>query len=130
MGVQTVVLFGNSGEDMNSIIAIHPYKNEGLWVFDNDSVGLLREPFVSGADAIIERLVEGIPNAEQGFTLLFSASAFPGYQAELEWRREDMGGNWYYSPALDIEGWLCPALFNYFMQAPKKIYVQCMPKRP
>ena len=115
---------------MNSIIAIHPYKNEGLWVFDDDSVGLLREPFVSGADAIIERLVEGIPNAEQGFTLLFSASAFPGYQAELEWRREDMGGNWYYSPALDIEGWLCPALFNYFKQAPKKIYVQCVPKRP
>ena len=115
---------------MNSIIAIHPYKNEGLWVFDDDSVGLLREPSVSGADAIIERLVEGIPNAKQGFTLLFSASAFPGYQAELEWRREDMGGNWYYSPALDIEGWLCPALFNYFKQAPKKIYVQCVPKRP
>ena len=57
---------------MNSINAIHPYKNNGLWVFDDDSVGLLREPFVSGADDIIERLVEGIPNAEQGFTLLFS----------------------------------------------------------
>ncbi len=128
MGAQTVVLFGNSGEDMNSIIAIHPYKNEGLWVFDDDRVGLVREPFVCGADAIIERLVEGIPNAGQGFTLLFSASGFPGSQAELEWRREDVSGNWYYSPALDAEGWLCPALLKYFEQAPKKIYIQCIPK--
>ena len=130
MGTQTVVLFEKSGKNMNSIITIHPYKHRGLWVFDDDSVGLLREPFVSGADVIIDRLVEAIPNAEQGFTLLFSAYAFPGYQAELEWRREDGAGNWYYSPALDAEGWLCPALFNYFEQAPKKIYVQCMPERP
>jgi len=128
MGAQAVVLFGKPGENMNSINAIHPYKNNGLWVFDDDSVGLLREPFVSGADDIIERLVEGIPNAGKGFTLLFSASGFPEYQAELDWRREDMGGNWYYSPALDAEGWLCPALFNYFEKAPKKIYVQCKPR--
>ncbi len=115
---------------MNSIITIHPYKHEELWVFDDDSVGLLREPFVSGADVIIDRLVEAIPNAGQGFTLFFSASGFPGYQAELEWRREDMGGNWYYSPTLDAEGWLCPALLKYFEKATKKIYVQCMTRRP
>ena len=114
---------------MNSIITIHPYKHRGLWVFDDDSVGLLREPFVSGADVIIDQLVEAIPNAGQGFTLLFSAYAFPGYQAELEWRRENEDGNWYYSPALDVEGWLCPALLKYFEQAPKKIYVQCVPKQ-
>lgn len=35
-----------------------------------------------------------------------------------------MGGNWYYSAALDLEGWLCPALLKYFEQAPGKIYAQ------
>ena len=35
-----------------------------------------------------------------------------------------MGGNWYDSPDLDIEGWLCPALFKYFEVAPERIYAQ------
>jgi hypothetical protein len=109
---------------VNSIVAIHPYKFEGLWVFDDEKVGLTQEPFVSGADEIIERMVESIPNAEAGFTLLFSADPFPGYQAEFQWRRPDLSGNWYYSPQLDAEGWLCPALFKYFDEAPKKIYAQ------
>jgi hypothetical protein len=109
---------------MNAIIAIHPYKYEGLWVFDDAKVGLRQEPFVSGADTIIGTMVQEIPNAESGFTLLFSATPFPGYQAAFEWRRPDLGGNWYYSPELDAEGWLCPALFKYFDSAPEKIYAQ------
>ena len=113
---------------MNTLIAIHPYKSNGMWVFDDPEVGLRQEPFVSGADAIIERLVGEIPNAELGFTLVFSAQPFPAYQVEFEWRREEFGGNWYYCSALDMEGWLCPALFKYFDSAPKKIYAQFRPK--
>ena len=109
---------------MNAIIAIHPYKFEGLWVFDDEKVGLVQEPFVSGADTIIETLAQEIPDAESGFTLLFSANPFPGHQAAFEWRRPESGGNWYYSPELDSEGWLCPALFKYFESAPEKIYAQ------
>jgi hypothetical protein len=109
---------------MNSIIAIHPYRSGGLWVFDDPEVGLIREPFVSGADTIIDRAVTDIPNAEAGFTLLFSAAPFPGYQIEFEWRRAEMSGNWYYSNALGMEGWLCPALLKYFDAPPQKIYTQ------
>jgi hypothetical protein len=103
---------------MNTVIAIHPYKSKGIWVFDDPEVGLRQEPFVSG------RMVQEIPNAELGFTLVFSAQPFPGFQAEFEWRREEFGGNWYYCSALEMEGWLCPALFKYFDSAPKKIYAQ------
>ena len=113
---------------MNQIIAIHPYRHEGLWVFDDPKVDLLQEPFVSGADTIIDDMVTEIPGAEAGFTILFSADPFPGYQACFEWRREEMGGNWYYSPDLGREGWLCPALFRYFAAAPEKIYAQFKPK--
>jgi hypothetical protein len=42
---------------MNGLIAIHPYKAKGMWVFDDPAVGLRQEPFVSGADAIIDRMV-------------------------------------------------------------------------
>ena len=86
---------------MNTLIAIHPYKARGLWVFDDPEVGLRQEPFVSAADAIIDRMVQGIPNAELGFRLVFSAQPFPGSEIEFEWRREEFGGNWYYCSALE-----------------------------
>ncbi len=98
---------------MNAISIIAPYKYEGVWVFDDPRVGLSREPFVSGADVMMDKLVSKVPSAEKGFRLLFSAKPFPGYTVKLEWRREEYGGNWYYSPQFDMEGWLCPALFKY-----------------
>jgi hypothetical protein len=113
---------------VNSIVAIHPYKAGGLWVFDDPAVGLTQEPFVSGADAIIDRLVEKIPDADSGFTILFSAEPFPGFNVEFEWRREEMSGNWYYCAALQMEGWLCPALLKYFDAAPARMYAQFRPK--
>ena len=62
----------------NSLFTIRPYKHAGLWVFDDPSVGLEREPFVSGADSIIDRFAEQIPDAASGFNVIFSAVAFPG----------------------------------------------------
>ena len=35
---------------MNSINIIKPYKYLDMWVFDDEKVGLLQEPFISGAD--------------------------------------------------------------------------------
>ena len=109
---------------MNSILVIAPYKFEGQWVFDDPRVGLHREPFVSGADVMMDRLVASLHRAEKGFRLLFSAAPFPGFTAKLEWRREEFSGNWYYSPQFDMEGWLCPALYHYFKAAPAAIYVK------
>lgn len=113
---------------MNSISVIAPYKYEGMWVFDDPRAGLTREPFVAGIDTMIDRLVTSIPGAEKGFRLLFSATPFPGFAIKLEWRREEYGGNWYYSPQFDMEGWLCPALFKYFAEAPVELYVRAEPK--
>ncbi len=109
---------------MNELMAIYPYKYEGLWVFDDEKVGLVQEPFVSGADVMMDQLTEHIPGAEKGFRLLFSAKPFPGFMAELEWRREELDGNWYYNADLELEGWLCPALLRYFDSAPNRIYAK------
>lgn len=109
---------------MNALNVIAPYKHLDMWVFDDARVGLVQEPFVSGADTMIDRVVRDIPNAESGFKMIFSAARFPGAQFALQWRRGENDGNWYYSPELDLEGWLCPALFRYFAEAPKEIFVQ------
>ena len=109
---------------MNTINVIAPYKYLGTWVFDDPRVGLAQEPFVSGADSMIDRVVADIPDAVRGFNLIFSATPFPGHQYRLDWRREESGGNWYYAEALDMEGWLCPALLKHFEEPPRQLYVQ------
>ena len=110
----------------NQILVIAPYwlDNVGTWVFDDERVGLVQEPFVSGIPEMIDDLVRDIPNARNGFRLLFSASPFPGYQRKLTWLREEMGGNWYKADQPAIEGWLCPALFHFFSDAPAELYAK------
>ena len=112
---------------MNAIQLIAPYRHLGMWVFDDPRVGLIQEPFVSGADSMIDELVKEICGAESGFRLLFSPTPFPGHSLHLEWLREDSGGNWYVWAERKMEGWLCPALFRYFDQAPTDIYAQALP---
>jgi hypothetical protein len=109
---------------MNVVSVIVPYKYEGIWVFDDPAVGLVREPFVAGIDTMIDRLVGSIPDATKGFRLLFSSTPFPGYTIKLKWRREEYAGNWYYCEQLGMEGWLCPALFRYFVEAPPELYAR------
>lgn len=113
---------------MNSIFIIAPYRYEGMWVFDDERVGLVREPFVAGADLILDLLTADIPDAANGFRLVFSPKPFPGHQARFVRGREECEGNWYSWPERNIEGWLCPALFKYFPQAPAEIYAQATPK--
>jgi hypothetical protein len=70
----------------------------------------------------------GIKNPEKGFIAVFSKDPFPDAKIVLDWVREDMGGNVYTAPQLGgQEGWLCPALFKYFDQAPKKMYIDLKP---
>ena len=113
----------------NAIMVISPYWYEGTWVFDDETTGLQREPFVAGVPEMVDELVRDIPDARRGFRLTFSDQSFPGAQAEGSWVREEMGGNWYKTDLTDTEGWLCPALFKYFDRAPQKIYVRADPKQ-
>ncbi|MBN1853685.1 MAG: hypothetical protein JW829_13215 [Pirellulales bacterium] len=113
----------------NFLRLIVPYKYESAWVFDDPDVGLIREPFVFGADRILDWLTSGIPNAEHGFLLYFAPGPFPGAQVKIDWVREECEGNWYKLEDPPMEGWLCPALLKYFDEPPKQIYVKAEPKQ-
>ena len=39
----------------NAINVIYLYKYKGMWIFDDEKVGLDKESFVEGADAIIDQ---------------------------------------------------------------------------
>ena len=111
----------------NAIRVIAPYWYSGTWVFDDPDVDLVREPFVEGVPDMINDLVAEIHNARHGFRMTFSAGPFPSAQRELQWSREEDGGNWYRSLEPELEGWLCPALYKYFDEAPERLYVRADP---
>ncbi len=110
----------------NALNVIFPYKHNGMWVFDDADAGLVKEPFVAGADVIIDQALKakGVENADAGFRLLFSAGEFPKYDLKLTWLRAADGGNYYTAEGTELEGWLCPALFKYFDDAPNEIYAR------
>jgi Family of unknown function (DUF6717) len=99
-------------------------------VFDDPNAGLVKEPFVAGITEMVDRLAADIPAAADGFRLLFAEQHFEGHQASLTWIRADpVEGNWYREDESGEEGWLCPALFCYFLAAPHRIYVRAEPKQ-
>ncbi len=111
----------------NSIRCIEVYRigSDG-WAFDDPTVGLVREPFVAGADAIISVMVSRrIAGNPKRIIIMFSDSYFPVGDLRLDWVSHDGGGNWYEWEGL--RGWLCPALFKYFRAAPEHIFVDIMP---
>jgi hypothetical protein len=111
----------------NSIFVIAPYWYNGTWVFDDAAAGLKREPFVGGVPEMMNVLVKDIPDARDGFRLTFSAQPFPGHQYKLAWLRGDTTGNWYKLDEPAMEGWICPAMFRYYSEAPKSLYVKADP---
>jgi hypothetical protein len=111
------------GPGNNKIQIIKPYLFACTWVFDDENTGLVREPFVEGADVIIDVMVKDLKNPEMGFSLIFSKDPFPNYQIKFDRENEECGGWWYNSELLNMRGWLCPALFLYFEVAPLNLYI-------
>ena len=121
----------------NSILTLNPYKYHGTWVFDDAATGLVREAFVQGIPQILENALfdAGIPleEAEEGCSLVFSKNRFPDAKVVLtrldgDKYNETLEGNWYESQD-GLKGWLCPALFCYFQEAPEKIFCKVNPQR-
>jgi len=111
----------------NEILAIAPYwcSITKTWVFDDSKYDLVAEPFVNGIPAMIDELVDGIPDAKSGFRLLFSSRPFPNYGRKLNRLRPEYGGWWYsLDEKPDQEGWICAVLFKYYSEAPESLFVK------
>jgi hypothetical protein len=110
----------------NTIQVIFPYQDNGVWMFDDKSKGLVREPFVCGIPSMLDLLVGGIEHPDKGFALYFSEQQFPGFLFKAEVLGPEAGGYWYKVTigGMEMKGWLCPALFKYFDTPPPAIYVK------
>lgn len=111
----------------NSIFSISPYFHNGFWVFDDASVGLVKEPFVMGVPEMIESLLAKKGLTGKAFSVLHSASGIPDPDLILDRQESESGGTWYSCKETGLKGWFCPALFLYYPVAPKKLYIQLIP---
>ena len=113
----------------NSIMKINAYKHEGQWVFDDKDRDLVKEPFVAGADTLLD-IISGKDNA---VNLIFSANDFPKVTHVIN-RVGKSAGSYgggtdyvFEAPGITLPVWLCPALFKFFEEAPETIYVCATP---
>ncbi len=127
----------------NSIFTIFPYKERGIWMFDDEELGIHKEALVAGMPEIIEHIVsevygeEQLPSAEQGFSCLFSGTRFPvsqGWLARIDPATcpgDSLGGTYYRlvlkEQLTDLTGWLCPCLLKFFPTPPARIYFAVLP---
>lgn len=113
----------------NSILAILPYKHNGMGVFDDARVGLGKDALVCGVPEILEKAIAeaGIPlrQAGKGCSLPFSANPFPDATVLLSRVQEGdrhnkaLAGNWYGTQE-GLHGWLCTAQFCYLSEVSEK----------
>lgn len=107
----------------NAIWSIKVYKSGSVWAFDDDRVGLKGEPFVAGADTLIDKLA----GKKKKITLIFSDEPFPSATLMLKRIKKLWGtvvGTDYYCKQLDHRLWLCPALNLYYPKSPKRLYIE------
>jgi len=108
----------------NAVFSIRPYRWQNMWVFDDERVGLVKEPFVMGIPEIINKAVANLRNPGAGFTVLFSKTGVPSPNVVLIKLHSESGGIWYEQKGTGMKGWLCPALFKYYTEAPEKLFIK------
>jgi hypothetical protein len=117
---------------MNNVFVLYPKRSTfGIWAFDDETRGLKNEPFVGETNDLIDKMaVESGYELEDNLqvALLFAATEFPNHQCDLTLVETSPTGTTYQDEMSDLFPWLCPAMFKYFPEAPKKMYGGVMKK--
>ncbi|MDA7618181.1 hypothetical protein N8703_02655 [Verrucomicrobia bacterium] len=85
------------------------------------------QPFVFGADLILEKMAAQVEVVGDRLNLIFSSIPFPGSEFCLGFVREETEGFVYRWADHKLQGWMSPSLRNYFTEPPPKIYLQLLP---
>jgi hypothetical protein len=104
----------------NALFTIFPYKKNSTWMFDDETRGLVMEPFVAGADTLLDKVCNG----KSEITAIFSPTEFKGYDFYIDKVEGDENGTDYFCEKYQHELWLCPALWAYINPSPSRLYVQ------
>jgi hypothetical protein len=91
-----------------------------MFAFDDPTTGLVREPFIGGANYWMDKFSED----KNSCTIAFSANPLPDYDVKLELKDTHLINGSNYDDQEGRNIWLCPALFKYFANAPIELYIK------
>jgi hypothetical protein len=98
------------------------YKLNGLWVFNEEYLGLKAELFVPDATEVLDMVLAKTKFANNSTHTVIFGEELPEYDAEFI-LEEDFGTSCNYSYDGKVF-WLCGVTFMYFKTAPKKFYIK------
>ena len=127
----------------NALFCISPYVHRGMWVFDDEEKGLDKEPFVFGADTLLDKVYEATKDKDGAWDvhgIIFSKHTLPvGDESPTDHiviargssdPTKVEGTNWVVVEASASLGgclghklWLCPALYEYYDTAPEELHI-------
>ena len=110
----------------NTVHHIQPYKENGIWFFDDSRLNIKHEPFVGETNTVIDALLAHKGIKGKKFSLMFSSSFLPESDASFKLDAVGpMGDNaWYFDKRLGVRFWLCAVLSKYFKTIPEEIHVK------
>jgi len=106
----------------NKVNCISLFKENGLWMFNEDYLKLHKELFVPSATAILDEVLSKTNLTNKENPSVIFGEELPEYDAEFI-LEEDFGTSCNYSYDGKIF-WLCGVTFMYFKTAPKKFYIK------
>lgn len=102
---------------------LYIYRHLGTWCYDDPRSNIVAEPFVQGAEKIIDFAL-----AEDGFSpetdlvkLYWNTKGHWTIEKIATEMRDGEQWNKYRLVNSTIEGWLCPQLLTFFHTAPEKL---------
>jgi hypothetical protein len=106
------------------------YKENGIWIFDDASKNIEKEPFVGGFSELIDYVLKerGVwAGSHRGIDIEFSLEKNFDDQIEIK-KVEDMGDDWALYEYKDMQGTLCPVTLQYLGKHPDCFFIRPIKK--
>jgi len=108
---------------VGSMNFLYIYRHLGTWCYDDPRSDIIAEPFVQGADKIIDHALAGEGFSPDTELVKLYWNTKPRWTIERLSSEIRNGEEWNHYRLLytDITGWLCPQLLAFFSKAPEKL---------
>ena len=112
------------------MITLTLYKINGVWMFDDKSKNIEREPFVDGFTELIDFILKEaglFQGSHRGIDIEFSLEKEHPDMFKIV-KIKDLGDDWASYRYKDMIGSLCPVTLKYFIEHPDHFYVRPIKK--
>lgn len=110
----------------NAVKRIELYKRGSTWLFDDEYLNIVGEPFVCGASEAIQYIVDSLQIKDKEHLVIIFGEKLGDWDAEITLTKDGGDNAWYELKMGDVlmRLWLCPCLCRFFSNPPKTIFIK------